>query len=117
MIMPVCDSTKRIIINLAVLVAGLLCTSYQPNAQVRIRGLSIPKPGRSDKPNTNQTERTKSNSTNNGIPDGNSGDPPDLVEWYSANSVYPYFNSGVHGNAVRLQTLRDTLSSVLRQEA
>ena len=137
--------TKRIIINLCLLVTVLLCTSHQLTAQVNIRGISIPKPGKSDKPKTSQPERTTSNSTNNGTPDRNSAAPqgdvqtnlnapadynanlnigdqavvvdrfrdvkvvkiagksggtykvaelksPDSVQWYSANSVYPYFN-------------------------
>ena len=136
---------KRTIINLGLLVTVLLCTSHQLTAQVNIRGISIPKPGKSDKPNTSQPERTTSNSTNNGTPDRNSAAPqgdaqtnpnapadynanlnvgdqavavdrfrdvkvvriagksgaaykvaelksPDSVQWYSANSVYPYFN-------------------------
>ena len=136
---------KRTIINLCLLVTVLLCTSHQLTAQVNIRGISIPKPGKSDKPNTSQPERTTSNSTNNGTPDRNSAAPqgdaqtnpnapadynanlnvgdqavavdrfrdvkvvriagksggaykvaelksPDSVQWYSANSVYPYFN-------------------------
>ena len=137
--------TKRIIINLCLLVTVLLCTSHQLSAQVNIRGISIPKPGKSDKPKTGQPERTTSNSTDNGTPGRNSSAPqgdvqtnvnapadydaslnigdqavavdrfrdvkgvriagksggaykvaelksPDSVQWYSANSVYPYFN-------------------------
>jgi hypothetical protein len=136
---------QRTIIKLCLLVTLLLCTSHQLTAQINIRGISIPKPGRSDKPNTSQPERTTSNSTNNGTPAGNSAAPqgdvqtnlnapkdynanlnigdqavavdrfrdvkvvkiagksggaykvaelksPDSVQWYSANSVYPYFN-------------------------
>jgi hypothetical protein len=66
---------KRTIINLGLLVTLLLCTSHQLTAQVNIRGISIPKPAKSDKPNTNQPERTTSNSTNNGTPDRNSAAP------------------------------------------
>jgi hypothetical protein len=136
---------KRTIINLGLLVTVLLCTSHQLTAQVNIRGISIPKLGKSDKPNTSQPERTTSNSANNGTPDRNSAAPqgdvqtnlnapadynanlnigdqavavdrfrdvkvvriagksgaaykvaelksPDSVQWYSANSIYPYFN-------------------------
>jgi hypothetical protein len=136
---------KRTIINLGLLVTVLFCTSHELTAQVNIRGISIPKPGKSDKPNTNQPERTTSNSTNNETPDRNSAAPqsdaqtnpnapadynanlnvgdqavavdrfrdvkvvriagksggaykvaelksPDSVQWYSVNSVYPYFN-------------------------
>jgi len=136
---------KRTIINLVLLVTVLLCASHQLTAQVNIRGISIPKPGKSDKPNTSQPDRTTPNSTNNGTPDRNSAAPqgdaqtnpnappdynanlnvgdqavavdrfrdvkvvriagksggaykvaelksPDSVQWYSVNSVYPYFN-------------------------
>lgn len=137
--------TKRILINLCLLVTVLLCTSQQLTAQVNIGGVSIPKRGKSDKPNTSQPERTTSNSTNNGTADRNAAAPqgdaqtnpnapadynanlnigdqgvavdrfrdvkvvriagksgaaykvtelksPDSVQWYSTNSVYPYFN-------------------------
>ncbi|HEY5073486.1 MAG TPA: hypothetical protein VII34_02240 [Pyrinomonadaceae bacterium] len=137
--------TKRTIINSCLLATVLLCASHHLTAQVNIRGISIPKPGKSDKPNTSQPERTTSNSTNNGTPDRNSAAPqgdaqtnpnappdynanlnvgdqavavdrfrdvkvvriagksgaaykvgelksPDSVQWYSTNSVYPYFN-------------------------
>jgi hypothetical protein len=136
---------KRTIINLGLLVAVLLCTSPQLSAQINVRGISIPKPGRSDKPDTNQPERTTSNPTNNearargsaatqgdaqtnpnapadfnanlNVGDqavavdrfrdvkvvriaGKSGGAykvaelksPDSVQWYSVNSVYPYFD-------------------------
>jgi len=137
--------TKRIILNLCLLVTVLLCTSHQLTAQVNIRGISIPKPVKSDKPKTSQPEQTTPNSTNNGTADRNSAAPqgdvqtnltapadynanlnigdqavavdrfrdvkvvriagksgaaykvaelksPDSVQWYSTNSVYPYFN-------------------------
>lgn len=137
--------TKRIVINLGLLVTVLLCTSQQLTAQVNIRGISIPKPGKSDKPKTSQPEQPTSKSTNNGTPDRNSAVPqgdaqtnpnapgdydanlnvgeqavavdrfrgvkvvrivgksgatykvaepnsPDSVQWYSTNSVYPYFD-------------------------
>lgn len=143
--MPVLNVKKQTIINLSLLVTLLLCTSSQLTAQVSIRGISIPKPGRSDKPNTSQPNRTPPNSTDNGTPNRNSAAPqgdiqtnltapadynanlnigdqavavdrfrdvkvvriagksggaykvaelksPDSFEWYSANSVYPYFN-------------------------
>jgi hypothetical protein len=136
--------TKRTIIKLCLLVAVLLCASHQLTAQINIRGISIPKPKPSGKPETGQPERPTSNSNNNGTgnnsaaPQGdaqtnpnapadynanlNVGDQavavdrfrdvkavriagksggaykvaelksPDSVQWYSANSVYPYFN-------------------------
>ena len=143
--MPGLNLTKQTVRNLCLLVAVLLCPSHQLTAQVNIRGISIPKPGKSDKPNTSQPERTTSNSTNNGTPDRTSAAPqgdaqtnpnapadynanlnvgdqavavdrfrdvkvvriagksggaykvaelksPDSVQWYSTNSVYPYFN-------------------------
>jgi hypothetical protein len=71
---------KRTIINLGLLVTVLFCTSHQLTAQVNIRGISIPKPGKSDKPNTNQPERTTSNSTNNETPDRNSAAPQSDVQ-------------------------------------
>jgi hypothetical protein len=125
--------------------AVLLCASHLLKAQIKLGGISIPKPGKSDKPKTNQPEQTRSDSTNNGTPDRNSAAPqgdvqtninapadynanlyigdqavavdrfrdvkavriagksdaaykvaeiksPDSVQWYSTNSVYPYFN-------------------------
>lgn len=127
---------KRTIINLCLLVTVLLCTSHQLAAQVNIRGISIPKPGKSDKPKTSQPEQTTPE-RNSAAPQGdvqtnlnapadynanlNIGDQavavdrfrevkvvriagksggaykvaelksPDSVQWYSANSVYPYF--------------------------
>ena len=142
--MPSLNLTKQPFSKLCLLVAVLLCTSQQLTAQVNIRGISIPKPGKSDKPKTSQPEQT-SNSTSNGTPDRNSAVPqgdvqtnlnapadynanlnigdqavavdrfrdvkvvriagksgaaykvgelksPDSVQWYSTNSVYPYFN-------------------------
>ncbi len=143
--MPALNLTKQTILNLCLLVAVVLCASHQLTAQIKLGGISIPKPGRPDKPNTNQPERTTSNSTNR-TPDGNSAAPqgdaqanpnapadydanlnvgdqavavdrfrdvkvvrivgksgtsykvaepnsPDSVQWYSANSVYPYFDN------------------------
>lgn len=137
--------TKQVFLNLCLLVAVLLCVSQQLTAQIKLGGISIPKPGKSDKPKTSQPEQTTSNSTNNGTPDRNSAAPqgdvqtnlnapadynanlnigdqavavdrfrevkavriagksgsaykvgelksPDSVQWYSTNSVYPYFN-------------------------
>ena len=143
--MPCLSLTKQTLLNLCLLVAVLFCASHQLTAQINIRGISIPKPGKSDKPKTSQPEQPTSNSTNNGTPDRNSAAPqgdaqtnpnapadynanlnvgdqavavdrfrdvkvvriagksaaaykvgelksPDSVQWYSANSVYPYFN-------------------------
>jgi hypothetical protein len=126
--------TKRTIINFCLSVAVVLCASHQLAAQIKVGGISIPKP-----------QRTTTNPTNNGTSEGNSAAPqgdaqsnpnapadynanlnvgdqavavdrfreakavrivgksggaykvaelksPDSVEWYSANSVYPYFN-------------------------
>jgi hypothetical protein len=58
---------KRTTINLCLLFTILLCTSHQLTAQINIKGISIPKPGKSDKPNKN----TAGNST----PDGSSAAP------------------------------------------
>jgi hypothetical protein len=144
-IMLALNLTKRIILNLCLLVTVLFCTSHQLTAQVNIRGISIPKPVKSDKPKTSKPEQTTSNSTNNGTADRHSAAPqgdvqtnlnapadynanlnigdqavavdrfrdvkvvriagksgaaykvaelksPDSVQWYSTNSVYPYFN-------------------------
>ncbi|HSS21669.1 MAG TPA: hypothetical protein VLL54_16470 [Pyrinomonadaceae bacterium] len=135
--MPGLNLTKQTVRNLCLLVAVLLCISHQITGQINIGGISIPKPKRADRPNTN--------TGNNGAPDANSSTPqgdvqtnpnapadynanlnvgdqavavdrfrdvkvvriagksggaykvaelksPDSVEWYSANSVYPYFN-------------------------
>jgi hypothetical protein len=143
--MPGLNLTKQVVRNLCLLVVVLLCTSHQLIGQINIGGISIPKPKRADKPNTNQPPRTTSNTGNNGVPGGNSGAPQgdvqtnpnapadynanlnvgdqavaidrfrdvkavkivgksggaykvaelksaDSVQWYSANSVYPYFN-------------------------
>jgi hypothetical protein len=125
--------------------AVLLCASHLLTAQIKLGGISIPKPGKSDKPKTSQPEQTTSDSTNNGTSERNSAAPqgdaqtnpnapadynanlnvgdqavavdrfrdakavrvvgksgaaykvaeiksPDSVQWYSANSVYPYFD-------------------------
>jgi hypothetical protein len=112
---------KRTIINLCLLAIILLCTSPQLTAQINVRGISIPKTGRSDKPpqgdvQTNVNAPADYNANLN-IGDqavavdhfrdvkmvkiaGKSGGAykvaelksPDSVQWYSANSVYPYFN-------------------------
>jgi hypothetical protein len=142
--MPGLNLTQKTVLNLCLLVAVLLCTSHQLIGQINIGGISIPKPKRSDKPNTNQPARTTPNTGNNGTPGGNSGAPqdaqtnpnapadyngnlnvgdqavaidrfrdvkavrivarsgtaykvaelksPDSIQWYSVNSVYPYFD-------------------------
>jgi hypothetical protein len=143
--MPGLNMTNQAVRNLCLLVVVLLCTSYQLTAQINIGGISIPKPKRADKPNTNQPPRTTSNTGNDGTSGGNSNAPqgdfqtnpnapvdynanlnvgdqavavdrfrdvkvvriagksggaykvaelksPDSVQWYSANSVYPYFD-------------------------
>lgn len=143
--MPVVNLTKQTFINLCLLVAVLLCTAHQLTAQIKLGGISIPNPGRSDKPDTGQPGRTTSNTATNGAPSGDSSAPqsnaqtnpnapadydanlnvgdqavavdrfrevkvvriagksgaaykvaeiksPDSVQWYSANSVYPYFD-------------------------
>jgi len=137
--------TKQTVINLCLLVAVLLCTSQQLTAQIKLGGISIPKPKRSSKPDTSQPGGTTSNTSNNRTSSGNSDAPegdietnpnalpdynanlnvgdqavavdhlrdvkavrivgksggaykvaelksPDSVQWYSANSVYPYFD-------------------------
>ena len=142
--MPGLNLTKQTVRNLCLLVAVLLCTSHQLIGQINIGGISIPKPKRVDKPNTNQPPRTTSNTGNNGTPGVNSNAPqgdvqtnpnapvdynanlnvgdqavavdrfrdvkavkivgktaavykvadlksPDSAQWYSVNSVYPYF--------------------------
>jgi hypothetical protein len=141
--MPALNLTKQTVINLCLLVAVLLCTSHQLAAQIKLGGITIPKPKRPNRPNTSLPERTTSN-PDTGTPDGNSaaqedaqtnpnapadynanlnvGDQavavdrfrdvkvvrivgksgaaykvaelksPDSVQWYSANSVYPYFD-------------------------
>jgi hypothetical protein len=130
--MPALNLKIRTTIKLCLLVTVLVCASHQLTAQINIRGISIPKPGRSEKPNTNQPEPNSSApqgdvQTNLNAPAGynanlNIGDQavavdrfrdvkvvriegksgaaykvaelksPDSVQWYSANSVYPYFN-------------------------
>jgi len=143
--MPGLNLTKQTVRNLCLLVAVLLCTSHQLIGQINIGGISIPKPKRADKPNTNQPPRTTPNTGNNGTPGVNSNTPqgdvqtnpnapadynanlnvgdqavavdrfrdvkvvriagksgaaykvadlksPDSVQWYSVNSVYPYFD-------------------------
>jgi hypothetical protein len=134
--------TKQTVLNLFLLVAVLLCASTQLSAQIKLGGISIPKPRKSDKPNTSQPERPTSK-PDVGMPGANSaaqadaqtnpnapadfnanlnaGDQavavdrfrdvkavrivgksgaaykvadlksPDSVQWYSTNSVYPYF--------------------------
>jgi hypothetical protein len=130
--MPALNLTIRTIVNLCLLVIVLLSAPQHLNAQINIRGISIPKTGRPDKPNTSQPERDSSGpqgdvQTNPNSPAdydanlnvgdqavavdrfrdvkvvrvvGKSGGAykvaelksPDSVQWYSANSVYPYFN-------------------------
>lgn len=142
--MPGLNLTKQTFINLCLSVALLLCASHQLSAQINLGGISIPKPKKSDKPNTSQPERTAPDSTRNGTPGGNSGPQndaqtnpnapadynanlntgdqavavdrfrdvkvvkivgksgaaykvaelksPDSIQWYSVNSVYPYFD-------------------------
>lgn len=138
--MSALNLTKQPVINCCLLVAILLCASHQLTAQINLGGISIPKPKRPGKPNTNQPD-----TSNNGTSDGNSNAPqgdvqtnpnappdynanlnvgdqavavdrfrdvkvvrivgksgaaykvaelksPDSVQWYSANSVYPYFD-------------------------
>jgi hypothetical protein len=142
--MSTLHSTKQTAINLCLLVAVLLCASYQVSAQITIGGVTISKPKRPNKPNTSQPERTTPN-TDGGTSSGNSaatqedvqtnpnaptdydarlnvGDQavavdrfkdvemvrivsksgasykvaklnsPNDTQWYSANSVYPYFD-------------------------
>jgi hypothetical protein len=137
--------TKQTVINLCLLVAVLLCTSQQLTAQIKLGGISIPKPKRPSKPDTSQPSGTTPNPSNNRTSSGNSDAPegdiktnpnapadynanmnvgdqavavdrfrdvkavrivgksggaykvaelksPDSVQWYSANSVYPYFD-------------------------
>jgi hypothetical protein len=143
--MSALNLTKQTVINICLLVAVLLCSSHQLTAQINIGGINIPKPKHPNRPNTSQPERTTSETTNNGTPDGNSAAPqgdvqanpnappdynanlnvgdqavavdrfrdvkavriagksgaaykvaelnsPDSTQWYSANSVYPYFD-------------------------
>jgi hypothetical protein len=138
-------STKQTAINLCLLVAVLLCASYQISAQITIGGVTISKPKRPNKPNTSQPGQLTSN-TDDGTSGGNTaatqedvqtnpnapadydanlkaGDQavavdhfrdvktvrivsksgaaykvaelnsPTSVQWYSANSVYPYFDN------------------------
>jgi hypothetical protein len=143
--MPGLNFTRQTARNLCLLVAALLCTSHQLVGQINIGGISLPKPKRIDKPNTNQPGRTTPNTGNNGTSSVNANAPqgdvqtnpnapadynanlnvgdqavavdrfrdvkvvriagksggaykvaelksPDSVQWYSANSVYPYFD-------------------------
>jgi hypothetical protein len=137
--------TKQTVINCCLLVAVLLCASYQISAQISIGGISVSKPKRPNKPGTSQPERTASNEADAGTSSGNAaitqedvqtnpyaptdynanlnvGDEatavdhfrdvemvrvvaksgaaykvaklnsPNSVQWYSVNSVYPYFD-------------------------
>jgi hypothetical protein len=137
--------TKQTVINCCLLVAVLLCASYQISAQISIGGISVSKPKRPNKPGTSQSERTASNEADAGTSSGNAaitqedvqtnpyaptdynanlnvGDEatavdhfrdvemvrvvaksgaaykvaklnsPNSVQWYSVNSVYPYFD-------------------------
>jgi len=137
--------TKQTVINFCLLVAVLLCASYQISAQISIGGITVSKPKRPNKPSTSQPERTTSNEADAGTSSGNvavtqedlqtnpnaptdynanlnvgdqaiavdrfrdvemvrvvakSGasykvaklNSPDAVQWYSASSVYPYFD-------------------------
>ncbi|MDT7778629.1 MAG: hypothetical protein QOC99_1141 [Acidobacteriota bacterium] len=143
--MSTLHSTKQTAINLCLLVAVLLCASSQISAQIRLGGITIPKPKRPDKPSASQPERTTPNKTDAGTAGENSagaqedaltnpnapadynanlnvGDQavavdrfrdvdvvrivgksgaaykvakltsPNDAQWYSANSVYPYFD-------------------------
>src|SRR6185295_19210099 len=78
--MPSLNLTKQTFLNLCLLVAVLLCASHQLNAQIKLGGISISKPTKSDKPKTTQPEQTTSNSTNNGTPDRNSAAPQGDVQ-------------------------------------
>jgi hypothetical protein len=142
--MSTLHSTKQTAINLCLLVAVLLCASYQVSAQITIGGVTIPKPKRPNKPNTSQPGQPTPN-TDGGTSGGNTaatqedvqtnpnaptdydanlkaGDQavavdrfkdvemvrivaksgatykvaklnsPNDAQWYSANSVYPYFD-------------------------
>ncbi|MFL6285657.1 MAG: hypothetical protein ACJ74Q_21175 [Pyrinomonadaceae bacterium] len=143
--MSTLHSTKQTAINLCLLVAVLLCASYQVSAQITIGGVTVSKPKRPNKPNTSQPGQPTSNTgvgtsggntaatqediqTNPNAPtdyDANlkAGDQAVVVDrfkdvemvrvvaksgaaykvaklnslndtqWYSANSVYPYFDS------------------------
>jgi hypothetical protein len=143
--MSTLPSTKKTAVNLCLLVAVLLCASYQVSAQITIGGVTISKPKRPNKPNTSQPEQPASNKSDGGTSGGNTaatqedaqtnpnaptdydanlkaGDQavavdrfkdvemvrivsksgaaykvaklnsPNDTQWYSANSVYPYFN-------------------------
>jgi hypothetical protein len=140
------NSTKRIGVNVCLLVALLLCASYQLSAQVSIGGVTIPKPKRASKLDARHPERAAADTNEAGTPGANSvgaqedvqtnpsaptdydpnlnaGDQavavdrfgnvepvrvvgksgaaykvaelnsPNSTRWYSANSVYPYFDT------------------------
>src|SRR2546423_12616661 len=90
--MPALNLTKRTVINLCLLAAALLCASHQLTAQIKLGGISIPKPKRSGKPNTSPPERTTSGTPDNGTPGENPAAPqgdvqanPDAPPDYNAN--------------------------------
>jgi hypothetical protein len=143
--MSTLNSTKRTMISICLIVAVLLCAAHQISAQVRVGGITIPKPKRPSTSGASQPDGTTSNKPAVGTGGGNTpgaqenvltnpdapadynadlnvGDQavavdrfrdvevvrivgksgtaykaaklssPNDAQWYSANSVYPYFD-------------------------
>ncbi|MFL6229781.1 MAG: hypothetical protein ACJ741_13500 [Pyrinomonadaceae bacterium] len=130
--------TKQTIINCCLLVAVPLCAPQQISAQVRIGGVTIPKPNRPNKPGASQPDAGTPGGGNAGAQEDAQTNPnapidynanlsvgdqavavdrfrdvemvrvvaksgaaykvaklssPNDGQWYSANSVYPYFDN------------------------
>src|SRR5689334_22788024 len=105
--MPALNLTKRMVINLCLLVAALLCASHQLNAQIKLGGINIPKPKRSGKPTTSQPGGTTSSTPDNGTPGGDSPAPQGEVQ--SNPNAPPDYNANlnVDDQAVAVDRFRD----------
>ncbi len=105
--MSTLNLTKQTIINVCLLVAVLLCTSHQISAQIRIGGITIPKPNHPNKPNTSQPERTTPNKPDAGTSGGDTTGPQEDAQT-NPNAPTDYnANLNVGDQAIAVDRFRD----------